>query len=265
MTRRPQPSVNLIERGNGLRMMEIKADVRDGENTHQTLQQLQSRLSETSFDPGLQFEFKGEDEDQREAQSFLMRAFVVALFIMAIILVTQFNSFAQTALILTAILLSTVGVMVGIIITGSSFGVVMSGVGIIALAGIVVNNNIVLIDTYNLIRSQGVPAVDAALTTCAQRLRPVLLTTITTILGLLPMVYQLTIDLFDRQWSVGAPSSQWWTQLSTTIAGGLIFATILTLVFTPAMLVMIEQLKGSRRRLVRYVTRRKPRLQETDA
>jgi multidrug efflux pump len=168
----------------------------------------------------------------------------------------------QTALIMTAILLSTVGVMVGIIITGSSFGVVMSGVGIIALAGIVVNNNIILIDTYNMIRSQGVPPIDAALTTCAQRARPVLLTTITTILGLLPLVYQLTIDLFARQWSIGAPSSQWWTQLSTTIAGGLIFATMLTLIFTPAMLMLIERTREFGHKIM---TRRKPKLKEQDA
>jgi multidrug efflux pump len=255
MTRRPQPSVNLIERGNGLRMMEIKADVRDGENTHQTLQQLQSRLSETSFDPGLQFEFKGEDEDQREAQSFLMRAFVVALFIMAIILVTQFNSFYSAFLILSAVIMSTIGVMIGLMITGSPFNVVMTGIGVIALAGIIVNNNIVLIDTYDVHLQDGMSPTDAALLTGAQRLRPVLLTTITTGLGIMPMVFQLNIDFFARDITQGAPSTDWWVDLSTAIAFGLAFSTPLTLIVTPSALKFkadvrngLDRLKGRFRR-----------------
>ena len=116
----------------------------------------------------------------------------------------------------------------------------MSGVGMIALAGVVVNNNIVLIDTYARLRKDGMAPQLAALTTGAQRLRPVLLTTITTVCGLIPMVYQLNIDLLGRSILVDAPSSQWWTQLSTAIAGGLTFATILTLVLTPCLLVMMD-------------------------
>jgi multidrug efflux pump len=175
--------------------------------------------------------------------SFLGKAFGVALFVMVIILVTQFNSIMQTLLILSAIITSTFAVFAAVLVTGATFGVVMSGVGIIALAGIVVNNNIVLIDTYNVIRSQGLEPIEAAMVTCAQRLRPVLLTTITTILGLIPMVLQLTIDMVNRNVSVGAPSSQWWTELSTAIAGGLTFATVLTLVLTPCLLILIERVK----------------------
>jgi multidrug efflux pump len=114
----------------------------------------------------------------------------------------------------------------------------MSGLGVIALAGIVVNNNIVLIDTFNEYRRRGYRARDAAFRAGLVRFRPVLLTAVTTILGLLPMVFEMTILLVDRQILIGAPSSQWWTQLSSTIAGGLTFATVLTLVATPAMLVM---------------------------
>lgn len=237
-----------IFRTDGKLTLNVEANLEPGERVDLVIGDLQQQLRD-AFEQGelpsnVSFRFTGDQQEQQETMVFLGKAFGVAFFIMIIILVTQFNSFGQTALILTAIGLSTVGVMVGIIITGDSFGVVMSGVGIIALAGIVVNNNIVLIDTYNLIREQGVPAIDAALITCAQRLRPVLLTTITTILGLLPMVYQLTIDFIDRHWSVGAPSSQWWTQLSTTIAGGLIFATVLTLVFTPSMLIMGHNIRN---------------------
>lgn len=171
-----------------------------------------------------------------------MNAFMVALFVMAIILVTQFNSFYQALLILSAVIFSTAGVLIGLMIRQEPFGIVMSGVGVIALAGIVVNNNIVLIDTYNIIRKSGVDAFEAALRTGAQRLRPVMLTTVTTILGLIPMVFQLNIDFINLEVSVGAPSSQWWTQLATAIAGGLAFATVLTLFLTPSLLVLGEKL-----------------------
>ena len=157
---------------------------------------------------------------------------------MAIILVTQFNSIYQAGLILTAVLFSTGGVLLGHLIMGKPFGVIMSSVGVITLAGIVVNNNIVFIDTYNVLRSRGEQPFDAILRTCAIRLRPVLLTTVTTIVGLLPMVLGVNINLIDRDVAVGAPSSQWWTQLASSVAGGLAFATILTLVLTPSLLMV---------------------------
>ena len=165
---------------------------------------------------------------------------------MAIILVTQFNSFYQALLILSAVVLSTVGVLLGLLITGQPFGIVMSGVGVIALAGIVVNNNIVLIDTYNILRRRGMDTIEAVIRTGAQRLRPVLLTTVTTVLGLMPMVLGVNIDLIDRSVAIGGPSTQWWTQLATAVAGGLTFATLLTLVLTPSLLVLGERLKFAR-------------------
>jgi multidrug efflux pump len=160
---------------------------------------------------------------------------------MGIILVTQFNSFYQAFLILSAVLFSTVGVFLGLIVLQQPFGIVMSGIGVISLAGIVVNNNIVLIDTYNVLRNQGLAAKDAILRTGAQRLRPVLLTTVTTILGLMPMVLQVNIDLFNRHIDFGAPSTQWWVQLATAVAGGLTFATVLTLVLTPCLLMLRDR------------------------
>ncbi|MFT7684403.1 MAG: multidrug efflux pump, partial [Moritella dasanensis] len=122
------------------------------------------------------------------------------------------------------------------------FGIVMSGIGVISLAGIVVNNNIVLIDTYNVLKREGLTAVDAVLRTGAQRLRPVMLTTITTILGLMPMVLQMNVDIVNRSTTFGAPSTQWWSQLATAVAGGLTFATVLTLILTPCMLVLGDRL-----------------------
>lgn len=186
----------------------------------------------------MKLKVRGENEEQDESMVFLEKAFLVALFVMGIILVTQFNSFYQAMLILSAVLFSTVGVFLGLIILQQPFGIVMSGIGVISLAGIVVNNNIVLIDTYNVLRRQGMDQHEAILRTGAQRLRPVLLTTVTTILGLMPMVLQINIDLFNREIAFGAPSTQWWVQLATAVAGGLAFATVLTLVLTPCLLAL---------------------------
>ena len=165
---------------------------------------------------------------------------------MAIILVTQFNSLYQAGLILTAVVFSTGGVLLGHLVLGMPFGVIMSSVGVITLAGIVVNNNIVFIDTYNVLRRRGTDAFDAILRTCAMRLRPVLLTTVTTIVGLMPMVLGVNINLIAREVSIGAPSSQWWTQLASSVAGGLAFATVLTLFLTPSLL-MIQARVSARR------------------
>ncbi len=163
---------------------------------------------------------------------------MIALAVMALILITQFNSFYQAFLILSAVLFSTVGVFAGLLIFQKPFGVIMSGIGVIALAGIVVNNNIVLIDTYNQLRQRGLDKEEAILRTGVQRLRPVMLTTVTTILGLLPMVLEMNIDLINQKIEFGAPSTQWWSQLATAVAGGLAFATVLTLVLTPCLLML---------------------------
>jgi len=207
---------------------------------------LQALYDSGEFPENVAFRFVGDQQEQQDTMTFLGNAFLIALFAMFIILVTQFNSLMQAVLILSAIITSTLAVFASILVTGGTFGIVMSGVGIIALAGIVVNNNIVLIDTYNVIRKQGLAPVEAAMVTCAQRIRPILLTTITTILGLIPMVMQLTIDMVNRDMSIGAPSSQWWTQLSSAIAGGLTFATLLTLLLTPCLLILIERLKRTK-------------------
>ena len=161
---------------------------------------------------------------------------------MGVILLLQFNSFYQAFIVLSAIVFSTAGVLLGLVASGQAFGIVMGGIGVIALAGIVVNNNIVLIDTFNDLKSRGMDTKEAILRTSAQRIRPVLLTSFTTILGLIPMVFALTIDVIDREISVGAPSAQWWTMLASTIAGGLTFATILTLLITPSLLMLGDQI-----------------------
>lgn len=231
-----RPKAGTLQRVNMHRVLSVKADVMEGVLADGKMRELREWIAGIELPPGVTYKFKGEDEEQAAAQKFLVKAFGVALFIMAIILVTQFNSFYSGFLILSAVIMSTVGVLLGLLITGQPFGIVMSGVGVIALAGIVVNNNIVLIDTYDRLRLVEPDAKLALLRTGAQRLRPVLLTTVTTILGLLPMVLSMNINFFSRQITVGAPSTQWWTQLSSAIAFGLAFATVLTLVVTPAAL-----------------------------
>ncbi|OQW94380.1 MAG: MFS transporter [Beggiatoa sp. IS2] len=239
----PQQRIGILRRTEERRILTVKSAVQEGVLVNDKLQEIRTwlaNLPKTSLlaDSRIILTFKGEDEDQREAQEFLSRAFVVAVFLVAIILIAQFDSFYQTLLILTAVILSTIGVLVGLLVMHQPFGIVMNGIGIIALAGVVVNNNIVLIDTFNILRSEGLDRYEAVLRTCAQRLRPVFLTTITAILGLIPMVLGISIDFVTREISIGAPSTQWWIQLSTSIAFGLAFATVLTLVLTPCLLML---------------------------
>jgi multidrug efflux pump len=236
--RTAQPKTDLIRRIDSQRVITVQANMVPGELLSIELPKLQQLLPSLGLDPRVNITVKGQNEEQDESTEFLKSAFLVALSVMAIILVTQFNSFYQAFLILSAVLFSTVGVFLGLLIFQKPFGIVMSGIGVIALAGIVVNNNIVLIDTYNILRKEGVPAMEAILRTGAQRLRPVLMTTVTTILGLLPMVAEVNIDFIGRNVDIGGPSTEWWSQLATAVAGGLAFATVLTLVLTPCMLAL---------------------------
>jgi multidrug efflux pump len=238
VNRVPAQKVSTIQRTNLRRTYVVEADVIEGYLDSNIVAELADRFPQLGIDPQVSVEFRGSSEDQQEAMEFLGNAMLIALAVMAIILVTQFNSLFQALLILTAVVFSTGGVMLGHLAMDKPFGIIMSGIGVITLAGIVVNNNIVFIDTYNVVRSRGSDPFEAIVRTCAVRLRPVLLTTVTTILGLMPMVLGINIDLIAREVSIGAPSSQWWTQLSSSVAGGLAFATILTLLLTPSLLMI---------------------------
>ena len=236
--RSAQPKVGVIEKTDSMLSQDIKADVEEGILANDKIIEIQEWLNQIEIPDNVMVSFKGEDEEQKKAAAFLSKAFLIALFLITIILVTQFNRFYSAFLILTAVIMSTVGVFIGLLITGQPFGIVMSGIGVIALAGIVVNNNIVLIDTFDKEMLSAKNAREAILNTGHQRLRPVLLTTITTILGLMPMVLQVNIDFINRIVDVGAPSTQWWVQLATSITFGLTFSTILTLIVTPCLLMV---------------------------
>jgi multidrug efflux pump len=249
----PGDKTGSIVRVDGQRTITIKSDVAPGRRMDELLRTLQAEMPEPP--EGVSVRFAGENEDQQQAANFLTSAFLVAVGLMLLILVTQFNSLYQTLLILSAIVLSTAGVLLGLLFSGQSFGVVMVGMGIIALAGIVVNNNIILIDTFNQMKREGKAAYEAALETGCLRFRPVLLTAVTTILGLMPMVLGVNVNLLEPSLGLGAPSTQWWTQLSSAIAGGLAFATLLTLLLTPALLVLGERTGQRVRALIRRVSR----------
>ncbi|MAI50023.1 MAG: MFS transporter [Rhodospirillaceae bacterium] len=237
--RTPKLKTSELRRTDARRSMTVKADLLPGILANPKLEEIENWLSKNAaLDPRVQIVFKGEDEEQKKASAFLGKAFSVTLFLMAIILVTQFNRFYSAFLILTAVVMSTVGVMLGLLIIQQPFSIVMSGIGVIALAGIVVNNNIVLIDTFDRIVLTAKSPMEAIIRTGAHRLRPVLLTTATTICGLLPMVTRVNIDFVTREVSVGAPSTQWWQQLATAVAFGLAFATILTMIVTPSLLMV---------------------------
>jgi multidrug efflux pump len=238
VVRKPVAKTGSIRRTDSRRVMTAKADVAPGVLAEGKVAELQAWIAAESLPAGIQARFKGEDEEQRKAQAFLSKAFAGAIFLIFLILLAQFNSVYRTLLILSAVVMSTLGVLIGLLVAGKPFGIVMSGIGVVALAGIVVANNIVLIDTYVHLRRQGKSPYDAALITGAERVRPVLLTALNNVLGLLPLTFGINVDFLERDIAIGAPATQWWLQLSQAIVFGMGFATVLTLILTPCALIL---------------------------
>jgi len=233
-----------IVRKNHQRVVTVKASVDETKITGAVARmQVMDLLETIDLPPGYTYRFTGEDQEQQEAQKFLSKAFVVALFLIFLILVTLFNSVVQPVIILTSVVLSLGGAFWGLAVIGSPFGVIMTGVGIISLAGVVVNNAIVLIDYTNRLRAQGMALKEAVISAGATRLRPVLLTAVTTILGLLPMVTGISYDFHVMAVSMTSESSQWWRSMAIVVIFGLLIATILTLVVVPTLYALIENIK----------------------
>lgn len=235
---RPVQSAGNIIRIDGERSHVVKSGVMPDKNMAEGLAIVKEMLVEDPLPPGVRVVEKGDSERQKESMDFLSKAFVVALCLMMAILLLQFNSFRQSAIVFSAVVLSMAGVLLGLMVLRSPFVIVMGGIGIISLAGIVVNNNIVLIDAFNEYWRGGMSLREAAMNSALDRFRPVMLTSITTVLGLMPMVAAVTLNYADHTVSFGAPSSQWWIGLSSTIAGGLVFVTAVTLILTPVLLVL---------------------------
>jgi multidrug efflux pump len=246
VTKDATANVDTFQRNNGIPVEQIRANVAPGILADDKVKEIEAWLATQTWHPDLNIAFRGANEDQAESMQFVGVAFGLSLLLMFVLLVTQFNSFYQATLILFAVVLSTAGVLLGLLITGNPFSAVLSGVGVVALAGIVVNNNIVLIDTYNHLRREHpeLDYVQLIVRTGAQRLRPVMLTTITTVFGLLPLASNFSIDLVNRNIVYGGMLSSFWVPLSQAIVSGLTFSTLLTLVTTPATLALPHQLKS---------------------
>ena len=246
VTKVAKPAVSSIQRVDGERVVYIRANPMPGVVADNKVQELEQYMEETPTAPGVTYLFRGANEEQEDSAAFLSSAFSLALALMAILLVTQFNSYYQALLILSSVLLSTAGVLLGLLITGQTFSIILTGIGIVALAGIIVNNNIVLIDTFNHLREQHKDwsLSDIIVHTGVQRLRPVFLTTFTTGFGLLPLAMHVSVDLIGAEIEVGGPITSQWVSLASAIVFGLSFGTILTLVVTPAMLALPDRLRS---------------------
>ena len=260
----PITSLATVSMGGGLgginridqrRVVTISADV-SGRLAEEVIADIESAISGIEIPRGYSYKFTGEQEEQRKASEFLTRAFIGALFLIFIVLVTQFNSVVTPFIILTAVILSLGGVMVGLLVTGTAFGVIMTGVGVLSLAGVVVNNAIVLIDYYEQLKERGTAARDALIEAGMTRFRPVLLTAITTVLGLIPMATGVSFDFINMRLDMGSETSQWWGPMAVAVIFGLVIATVLTLVVVPTLCSMQESwaLWSAKRKAAKQLT-----------
>ena len=231
-----------INRIDQKRVVTLSADV-SGRLAEEVIADIDARLAGFEFPRGYSYKFTGEQEEQQNASAFLERAFVAALFLIFIVLVTQFNSMTTPFIILTSVILSLGGVMLGLLITGTAFGVIMTGVGVLSLAGVVVNNAIVLIDYYEQLKESGLAARDAIIDAGLTRFRPVILTAITTVLGLVPMATGVSFDFINFRLDLGSETSQWWGPMAVAVIFGLGVATLLTLVVVPCLCSLQNDMK----------------------
>jgi multidrug efflux pump subunit AcrB len=230
-----------INRVNHERVVTVKANVDEKHIPSPVVRaQAEKIMSNINLPPGYKMRFTGEQEEQDQAEDFLTKAFVAALFLIMLILVTQFNSISQPLIILTSVILSLGGVFLGLAVMEYPFGIVMTGVGVISLAGVVVNNAIVLIDYTNRLNKRGMPFREAVIAAGCTRLRPVLLTAITTILGLLPMVTGVAYNFHEMKISWISTSTQWWSSMASAVIFGLALSTVLTLVVVPTLYALVH-------------------------
>jgi multidrug efflux pump len=258
VTRKAERTSGILNRIDGKRTITIQSNVATGFQDAAVQAEVSKVVGEMAK-PGVEWKLAGSNEDSAEASAFLINAFGAAIFLIFIVLLAQFNKFTSVVLVLTCVVMAVVGALLGMLLTGQTFVIVMSGIGFIALAGVVVNNNIVLIDTYDRLREEGWSKLDAVLQTCRERARPVVLTAMSAILGVLPIAFGLGLEIFHHEMTINAPSTQWWIALSSAIVFGLSFATVLTLIVTPSMLMVFTRethRKGKRGWIGRLFRRR---------
>jgi multidrug efflux pump len=231
-----EPLVNVLYRLDGVPSVFVKGNVATGFFANDKIQELDTWIGQQKWPEEVKFKFRGNDEDQTKFGNFLVKAMIASVFMIFMILIVQYNSFYHVMITLSTVIMSTVGVMLGMLVTGQYFSMIMTGTGVIALIGVVVSHSIVLIDTFHRLRDAGQDGIEAAIRTCSQRMRPVLLTSVTAMLGLLPLVFELNVNLFTRHIVIGSVTSAWWVHLSTAMVFGLLLATVLTLIMTPVLL-----------------------------
>ena len=238
--------IGAIMRLDQKRVVTISGDV-SGRLANDIIRDIDARLAQRiDWPKGYAYRFTGEQEEQAKAQAFLSKAFFACITIILLILLTQFNSFITPLIILVSVLLSMIGVFFGLLITGTAFGIIMTGIGVISLAGVVVNNAIVLIDYINQLIGRGISSTEALMRAGAVRFRPVMLTAITTILGLLPMATGISFDFRKLAFDIGGESSQWWGPMAVAVIFGLGFATLLTLIVVPVLCSLAHSLRKRR-------------------
>jgi len=236
----PKENRQTVNRKNGKYFQEIGAGTEDESEVSQKVAELDSWLASQNLGNGISYQFSGMAEETEEVNNFMIVAGITAVFMMLLMLITQFNSFYQSFIILSSVTISFVGVLLGLLITGKSFSTTMTGISIVTLAGIVVNNNIVLIDTFNRLKEDS-PQIEQSLhiiNACKQRLRPIILTSLTTIFGLMPLAMGISLDIISRDIIVGSRIVDWWSNLAVSIVFGLGFSTFITLILTPALLTL---------------------------
>ena len=243
-----------INRINHERVVTVKADVDEKFAPGPAVRaEAEKQLANFPFPPGNKVRFTGEFEEQKESQDFLGKAFVISLLLLFFVMVLQYNSVTQPLIIMTSILFSFGGVFLGLGLMNQSFGVIMTGVGVISLLGIVVKNAIVLIDYINQLRERGLSVDEAVVAAGCTRLRPVLLTAVTSILGFVPMLTGINFDFTTMHLTFSSESTQWWFSMASAVSFGLAFSTVLTLIVVPVLYSLDQSgtlaLKRARQRL----------------
>ena len=242
----PKENRLTVNRKNGKYFQEVGAATIDESKVSEKVQELEDWIKTADLGKNISYGFTGMAEETEDVNKFMISAGITAIFIMLIMLLTQFNSFYQSFIILSSVTISFVGVLLGLLITGKPFSTTMTGLSIVTLAGIVVNNNIVLIDTFNKLKEES-PHFEKSIhiiNACKQRLRPILLTSLTTIFGLLPLAMGISLDIVSRDILVGSRIVDWWSNLAVSIVFGLGFSTFITLILTPAVLALPYALRN---------------------
>ena len=255
VTKKAKKNVSFLRRYDARNVMYIKMNTTEGVTVGEKVSEIESWIKTQEYPSQIDIVFGGENEEQNDSMKFVVQAMIISLLLMAALLVTQFNSFYQSFIILTAVIMSTAGVFTGLLIFNQEFSAILHGIGVISLAGIVVNNNIILIDAFNFIHNKNdMDIKDSILKACAQRLRPIFLTTVTTMLGLIPLALDLSIDPVGRTIDYNSFTTTFWAPLAQCIVYGLSFSAILTLIVTPCLLILpghVRKIIASRKK--RYI------------